>query len=240
MLKLIHADLYKVFHRTYFYILTLIVAALSLVIVFALHGSAQSSKVSVAFQFAFQYVSLAVMILPCLTDIVLNEDFREHTMKNTLSYGTGRLALYASKMVASIILGVLMMAVVLAVYVGGSMVVLSHDAGLTSTFVNEFMMRMGTAGVVFIASLAMASFFSTLFHHNSLWIVFFYGGFFFTDLLLKLFRLSGAVPYLLKSQLTVASGQPVDQLLKAVVISLVTLVVFFAAGAEIFCKKDIC
>ena len=38
MLKLIHADLYKTFHRAYFFLLTAVVSALCVVMVFALRG----------------------------------------------------------------------------------------------------------------------------------------------------------------------------------------------------------
>lgn len=240
MLKLISADLYKVFHRAYFYVLTLVLLALSLVMVVALHtGSPHANMASVALQVGIQYLSLPVMILPCLTDIILNEEYREHTMKNTISNGTNRVMLYSAKLVTAFLLGVIMMAVVLGIYFGSAMLILPHDAALNSALINGFFTRIAASCAVYAACLGMTAFFSTLCSRNTLWLFLFYGAFLFTDLLLKLFRLNKGIDYLLKTQIGAISANPVTQLATPVVISLVTLVVFYAAGTVLFCKKDV-
>lgn len=239
MLKLIFADFYKVFHRTYFYVLTLVLAALAVFVVVSLHtGSPQADTVSVALQLALQYLVMPVMVLPCLTDIVLNEEYREHTAKNTMAYGTNRVMLYSAKLITAFLLGVLMMVVVLGLYFAASMVLLQHDAALTGALLGEFFIRIAASCVVYAACLGMAAFFSTLCSRNTLWLFLFYGAFLFSDLLLKLLRLDGGTAYLLKTQILSVSGNPVNQLLRPVLISLATLVLFYAAGTVLFCKKD--
>jgi hypothetical protein len=241
MLKLIHADLYKVFHRAYFYVLSLIVLGLSLVLIFGLHNSsAPFNSASSAIQLATECITYPILLLPCLTDIVMHEEYREHMVKNTLSYGTNRFLLYSAKVLTSVILGVIMMAVALIVYCGSASLILQHDAKFTPLLFREFFARLAAACVVYIACLAMAAFFSTLFSNNALWIFLFYVAFYMSDLLLKLFRLSGGIDYLLKIQVTNIIKNPVSQLTTPIAISLVTLAVFFVAGAVLFRRKDVC
>lgn len=240
MFKLIHADLYKVFHRVYFYVLTLVVSALSFIVILSAHSNStpQGDMVASILQFAVQYLSLPVMILPCLTDIVLNEEYREHTVKNTMAYGTNRVQLYSAKLITAFLLGVIMLIVVMIVFVGGALLLLPHE-GLTTAIMGDFLARLGVAVVVYAACLSMAAFFSTLCSRNTLWMFLFYGVFFFTDLLLHLFKLDEGIKYVLKTQFNHISANPVSQLGMPIVVSLVTSAVFYAAGSALFCKKDV-
>lgn len=240
MFRLIRADLYKIVHRIYFYVMMLALSGLCIMILYTLHRSGgQLNSVYAALQLAADYLVFPVMLLPLLTSIVLDEEYREHVLKNTLSYGANRSLLFASKFLTTVLLGLILLAMTLAVYLGGAMLVLPSGT-LPPAAMQEFFTRIAAGCVVYIATLAMAAFFSTVFHRGSLWIFLFYGVFFLSNWLLKLFHLSSGIEYLLKTQIYKISADPVNALSAPIIISLATLALFYLAGNELFRRKDIC
>ena len=237
MLKLIHADLYKTFHRAYYFVMILLISALCVALIFALRGG-QYGNWSVSADCAVSMLSYPVLLLPMITQIVSAEEYRDHTLKNTLSFGTNRTALYVSKWVTAVLLGVLLTAIVLAVYFGSTAMVLTKDAAFKGF--GEFFIRLGASCSVYLACISMSLFFIALFNRSTLAIFLYYGVFYLTDLLLKLAHLNKGIDYLLKTQINNICAVPVAQLQKPVVISLVTMAVFFVAGLAIFRKKDLC
>lgn len=236
MFKLIHAELYKIFHRAYFFVMALCAAALCVVLMFAMRGENMSKSV----EFGTMLLSYPVFLLPMLTQIVSAEEFRDHTLKNTLAFGTNRTALYVAKWLTAIILGVLLAAVVLVAYFGSAALLLTKDTAFTSGLMREFFTRVGAASAVYVACISMSVFFISLMSRSTLAIFLYYGAFYLTNLLLQLFRLVWGIDYLLKTQIEAIAANPVSQLQQPVVISLVTMAAFFAAGLAVFRRKDLC
>ena len=236
MLKLIHADFYKVFHRLYFYILTVVLAGLCFITIFAMKGSCASQSI----KFAIAMFSMPVFILPMVTQIVFSEEYQSHTLKNTASYGTDRTVLFISKWITSILLSAILAAVLLAVYMGGTMLILKRDAAFNSALIQEFFTRLGAACSVYIACISMSVFLAAVFNRNGFAIFLYYALFYFTGYLLLLFRLGSATKYLLKYSLDAIMQNPATQLQQPVVVSLVTAVAFFVGGAVLFRRKDLC
>lgn len=240
MLKLIHADLYKIFHRFYFYIMAVFLAALCIIVNIVLKTAGQYSTASFSWAFAVSMLSVPVFLMPMLTDIVSEEEYREHTLKNTLSFGTNRTTLYLSKTIASVILGLILMAVVLVAYCGSSLILLPKDPKFTSQIIQEFFIRVAASCSVYIACIAMGVFLTILFRHGSLAIFIFYGAFYLTEYLLKLLRISQLNNYTLKTQINQIIGNPLTQIQTPILISLVTMVVFTVIGIAVFRNRDVC
>jgi ABC-type transport system involved in multi-copper enzyme maturation permease subunit len=239
MLKLIHADLYKTFHRAYFFIMMLCICALCVVMIFALRGGTFGTWSGSA-QMAVSLLSYPVVLLPMITQIVSAEEYRDHTLKNTISFGTNRTALFVSKWLTAIILGVLLTVFVLAFYFGSSALLLTKDAAFGGNIMREFFIRLGASCSVYIACISMSVFFIALFNRSTLAIFLYYGAFYLTELLLMLFHLNKGIDYLLKTQIAAIASKPVAQLQTPVVISLVTMAIFFVAGLVFFRRKDLC
>lgn len=239
MLKMIHADIYKVFHRAYYFVMMLGVCALCVGLIFALRGGQYGNWSSSAI-FAANLLSYPILLLPMITQIVSAEEYHDHTLKNTMSFGTNRSVLFVSKWLTAILLGVLLTVVVLAIYFGSTSMLLTKDAAFKWEMAREFLIRLGAACSVYIACISMSLFFVALFNRSTLAIFLYYGAFYLTDLLLKLFHLNKGVDYVLKTQINDIIGKPIAQLQAPIVISLVTMVVFFAAGLAIFRRKDLC
>lgn len=240
MLKLIHADLYKVFHRMYFYIMMLALVVLCVIVNSAMHGSGQYGTASFSIMFAVSLLNLPVILMPMLTEIVSAEEYRDHTIKNTLSFGTNRTLLFLSKYICAVILGVILMAVVLGSYFGSMMIFLPKDPKFTSEIIREFFIRLGASCTVYLACISMAVFFTVLFNRSTMAIFLYYGVFYLTEYLLYLFHFSKGIDYLLKTQISNIMKLPIIQLQNPVVISLVTLLVFLMAGIALFRKRDVC
>ncbi|WBY64895.1 MAG: ABC transporter permease [Thermocaproicibacter melissae] len=237
MLKMIHADLYKTFHRAYFFIMTLVVSGLCVALVFAMRGGGAGNWTG-ATELGVELLGYPVFLIPMLTQIVYAEEFRDHTLKNTIAFGTNRTVLYISKWLTTIILGVIMAAVVLFFFFGCAALILPKDSDFTWDFMKVFFERFGASCLVYIAAISMSIFFIQLFNKSTLAIFFYYGGFYFTDLILTLIKCDKGIDYLLKTQMSAIISKPVDQFRDPIVITLVTMAVFFVAGIVFFRKKD--
>lgn len=237
MLKLIHADLYKTFHRAYFYVLMLSVSVLCVVLAFAMRGG-EYGNWSGAVITGAGLLSYPIFLLPMITQIVYAEDFRDHTLKNSIAFGTNRTTLYVSKWLTTIVLGIFMTVVVLAFYFGGAAVLLTKDPTFNWELVREFFLRLAASCSVYIAAISMSVFFIQLFNKSTLAIFLYYAAFYLTEYLLKLVHWSKGTDYLLKTQIFAISQSPLAKLQTPVVISVITMVVFFIAGIVFFRKKD--
>ena len=241
MLKQIHCDLYKVFHRFYFYIMALALGGLCILLnaVMANQGG-KAYPVSFSWQFFASVLSYGLFLLPMLTEIVLAEENREHTLKNAVSFGAARGTLFVSKFVTSVILGVILIAVVLTFYCGSSLLLLPKDAAFTADMVRGFFERVGVACIVYMAALAVSAFLSILLRRNSLFIFAYYGTIFLTDYLFKLLKISFLNSYLLKTQFSaISSAQSMMQMQMPFLVSIVTLAVFTVFGLFVFKKQDV-
>ena len=200
MIKLIRADLYKTFHRAYFYVMLLCLAGLAVVINLYLFRPAGSS-VSTSWTMVIGYLlPYPAFLMPMLVDIVTAEEIKEHTMKNTLSFGTGRVQLYISKVITSILLGILLGAVAIGLYCGSSALFLAHDAAFTDTMIRDFFGRVAAACTVYLAGIAASTFFAILLKRNSLYIFAYLLFLFLPQYLLRICRVPQFIDYMLIPQ----------------------------------------
>ena len=239
MAKLIHADFYKTFHRVYFYILAAGLAALCFLMNYAKRGG-MLGNMSSSVQFAVMLLEYPVIILSMVTQIVFSEEFQFHTLKNTASYGTNRTLLFTAKLITSILLCMILAAVVLAAYFGSMFIFLKHDAEFTSSLLNNFFMRLGVSCAVYAACITMSAFFTVLFRRNGLAIFFYYGVFYLMQYFLVLLHLEKFESYLLEAQFATIRKLSVTSFQKPLMVSAVTTLVFFIAGAVAFRRKDLC
>lgn len=238
MLKLIHADFYKTFHRAAYYLILFIFCGFAITIAVQMRGRDAGSW-SGSFLAASQLLIYPVAFLPIITQITLGEEYREHTVKNTLAFGTNRCLLFCSKWVSTVLLGLLLTAAVFAAFFGSAALALPRDVQFSQKLVTDFFARLGAACVVYVAAATMSLFFLVVFNRNTLAIFLYYGAYYFTELLLMLFHLNGGNKYLLQTQLKGIAGDPVPNLQKAMVISAVTMAAFFVAGVFASQRKDL-
>lgn len=240
MLKLIHADLYKVFHRIFFYCLLAVMVVLAVLVNFSISRlSATNSVYSSWMVVRMYFLSWPVFLMPILIDLISAEEYKEHTLKNTVSYGVNRTKLYCSQLVVSTILGVIVGVVALGFYCGSSLLFLNTDSQFTGAFIADFFSRVGVSCIGYVTSILIAAFCAMMFQKNSLFVFAFYATIFLPQGLLKLLGHSEWNQYLIITQFGRIAGGTTQQMLESSVIFAVTAVIFLVLGIIFFRKKDI-
>lgn len=242
MLKLIHADLYKTFRRPFFYLLLLGMAVLAFSVNLSISRlPAESATVTNSWGLVLAYfLSWPVLLMPILVDLVSAEEYKEHTLKNSLSFGLDRALLYCSKAVTAILLGAVLGAVTLGVYCGSSLLLLNHDAAFTSAFAADFFRKVGVSCIGYAAAIPLAAFLAMLLQKNSLFVFAFYGAIVLPQLLLQLVRMSQLTRFLVMPQFSLIAKGGIPQMEFSAAVFVVTAFLFLLSGALLFRKKDIC
>lgn len=88
MSKIINADLYKSFHRVYVYVLMAVMVGASIFV----NSILAYNKIPLESSFG---LALSILVFPLFfismfADIITAEENKEHTMKNTISFGVSR------------------------------------------------------------------------------------------------------------------------------------------------------
>lgn len=240
MIKSIHSDLYRTFHRMYMFVLLISMAGLAVAVNIAIStGSAETASVSTSWGLVLGMFSFPMFLLPMLVDIVFAEEYKEHTLKNTVSSNTDRAVLYISKNITAILLGILLAAVTYAVWCGSSLIFLHHDVHFTSEFIQDFFTRIAAVCSDYIACIAVASFFAMLLKRSSLFVFAYYGVVFFAKYIFMLFKVPSLNKYLLSEQVIVFEQGSMAQMQNSILICLITFVVFTVLGAIFFKKQDV-
>ena len=239
MLKLIRADFYRLFHRVYVYVLLGSLAGLAVLVNIMIAHAGEYALTSFSWMFLLNWLALPMFLIPMITDVVFAEEYKEQTLKNTVSNGTNRIELYLSKTVSGVLLGLLLAVIAIGAYCASSLLFLSRDPQFTEQFVREFFQRMGAACVVYIAALTLANLSVALFRKNSLSVFAYYGAVFLSPYLFKLIRLPQVNDYLLANQVDLVAGGAAAQLQGAMTISAVTAAIGIACGLVCFYKREV-
>lgn len=241
MLKLIRADLYRIFHRPFFYCLLCGMAVLAFFVNFSLAHVSSSNTVTSSWMVILVYfLSWPVLLMPLLIDLVGAEEYKEHTLKNSVSYGFNRMKLYSSQLIVSTILGVIVGAVALGAYCGGSVLFLKQDVSFTAAFASDFFQRIGVSFIGYVAAIPIAAFLAVILQKNSLFVFAFYAFMFMPQYILKLIRMPQLSNYLLMTQFGRISTGSVEQMMSSCFVFLGTGILFSILGILFFRKKDIC
>lgn len=123
MLNYIRAELYKVAHRRYFYGILLVILALeALMGLLILAGALFQEMVGLLGVLMGAGVFFAVLC----ADLVCSDFYKAGTLKNEVSFGIPRSRIYLGKLFAALLVALLLCAVILGCYLGGSWLFAGH------------------------------------------------------------------------------------------------------------------
>jgi ABC-2 type transport system permease protein len=241
MLNLIRADLYKSFHRVYFYIVLAILAGLA-VFLNAVLASSHTTAES-ALSMAGQLLVYPLFVICALADITTAEENKEHTLKNTVACGTPRLKLYLAKNVSTAILGLVAAALTVAVYVASAFILMPSDGGFKE-LAADFAPRLGIALLLYVAACALATLLGFLIKKNALFTISYFGLLVVPTLILKLLGLVNPVfgklsDVTLYRQAQLVASVPDTQLMSIVLVALAHILVFTVAGLLLFKHQEV-
>lgn len=244
MLKLIHADLYKTFRRPLFYVFLMGMAVLAVSVNLSISRMAtvEARTVTSSWGVVLAYfLSWPMLLMPVLVDLVSAEEYKEHTLKNSVASGLNRTKLYLSKAATATVLGVVLGVVALGAYCGSSLLLLRWDPAFTAAFAADFFRRVGVSCIGYAAAIPLAAFLAMLLQKNSLFVFAYYGALVLPQLLLQIAHvpeLSGV--FLMMPQFNRIAAGSISQMQVSAAVFAVTAFVFLLSGVLLFRKKDIC
>lgn len=171
MRKLIHADLYRLFRRPYLLVLTGFLSVLA--VLFNLMFSADASMQK-AFHFSLNYLKFLPLLEVMIVDIVMAEENKFSTLKNTISSGFGRNCVYTGKLITSLILTVSCDSIAFLFYIGSAFLRF-HGNGLTPAFMTNYLLQIAVALLLIVAAMFVAMVFAVAFQKNAVYIFAFIG-----------------------------------------------------------------
>lgn len=242
MLNLIKADLYKSFHRVYFYVLTAALAGLSLFVTGICAHSGASLENTIGLSLMLFVYPLFVICM--FADMTAAEENKEHTLKNTVAYGISREKIYFAKNISTIILGVIAAAVTLLVYIGSALILTKPESSDYVKMLPEFAERIGVVLLLYVAACTLASMLALLIKKNTLFTFSYFGVLVLPTLIFKLLTLVNhsfqkAQDFMLYSQVQIVASVPRAQLLDSVWVALVHIALFTVVGLFLFKKQEI-
>lgn len=123
MLNYVKAELYKVTHRLYPYLFLAVVLGIEVLLlgVVAFNNNVSGGPFFINFgelvTFLLPVLSMGLYFTFVVGDMVFSEQYKSGTLKNEISFGISRSRVYFGKLVAESIVGVVLLALVIGIYV---------------------------------------------------------------------------------------------------------------------------
>ncbi len=128
MLNYLKAELYKVLHRRYLYLLVALVllgeTLLSIPWMWA--GGAWDFSEAVVLLYTLLPVGFFLILLLC--DAVFSDQYKHNTLKNEISFGIPRARIYLGKLLTTIFVSFLVCGVLIGFYLGLNWLIMPHGA----------------------------------------------------------------------------------------------------------------
>lgn len=242
MLKLIKADFYKSFHRPYLFVLTGILAALAVLFSLSYFFRANSEvAISLTQQFFVCLPFLAVMI----ADVVLAEEIKFGSLKNTVVSGMSRSTIFIGKSIAAMILTLICAVVTLVFFFAGALIFMHPGEGFTAAFITDYMLRVAISLLIVAGSIMFAMLLATIFKKNAVY-AFAFAGLIFVPTLIFTFLgalVSPVFNYFMKAtliyQASVLKDIPSWQFNVPILVALAHIVICGILGVIIFKKQEV-
>lgn len=183
MLNYVKAELYRNFNRLYFWLYTLIIAAIAALLVIPANGHIKFTSL---FEIAAQMAGIGIYLLLPIVDMVTGEEQKNRTLKNIISFGISRNKLVLSKIISTIILGLISLVIILgALFISGA-VFMGVGSDFSLSILNTFILKFLVYIVLWIAALSIGTFFALFFKNNTMFSFMYAGLFIFTSKIVKL------------------------------------------------------
>jgi ABC-type transport system involved in multi-copper enzyme maturation permease subunit len=134
MINYIRSEFYRLLRNrgAYFFILvcSALITSAHVVLAAVAHKEAGFSYANTSFAFSLFFGSLPAVFLLCVTvvSIVFGNEYSNHTLKNSISYGISRGSIYFGKLIVEIIYAMIAFAIITGVDIGTAYLLL-EDSG---------------------------------------------------------------------------------------------------------------
>ncbi|MDL2225239.1 ABC transporter permease [Eubacteriales bacterium OttesenSCG-928-M02] len=253
MLNYIRAEFYKTTHRKGFYVLTATFMGICLLVhgiyAMSMPREAWSDYISFILSAGVMLLILPIFLIATISSMTTGEEQRHDTLKNAVMSGMNRTSLFFGKYIVSLIISLVSGVMILLAYAGVPML-LFGGAGIEMAYVQELGIRLLGALPIYMGSLALATLLGLTMKSNTGSIFGYLAIFFFSNPILY-YLLGKIIPffrtvkdYTLYTQLEImANGMiyPMEMhyVTEAILVGLVTTVLFLGVGALLFRRQEI-
>lgn len=181
MFNYMRAELYRNFNRMYFWVFTVVMAALAVAIVIL---SRVDNIVRLDFSMLLDTI-LYVMVMPVyiaagFIDMVSAEENKNQTLRNAITFGIPRYKLVLSKLIVTVILALVSAFIVLGLFYGSAAALYGIDQA-TGDVLSRVLPRLLTALPLWIGAVSIGTFLGLAINNNTLFGFAYAGVFFITS-----------------------------------------------------------
>ena len=259
MADFLKSELYKITHRAYPYVLLILGVVLAIIINGAVYygqkalnlGGYEITGQDMLYAGLYMMASIIWYMMIFTTDIGFSGEWRNNTMKNTISFGTNRNVIFSGKCIINFLILIIGTVVITGVYVLSNYLMFKGDGSLTSDVYATFMTRFLLMMPLIFAGQAMASSLCMFFSTDLLWcgiyavlVALLPNGFM---LLYALFpdnetviKLYNYMPTVCLQRISYAGFELTSDLIsRSLIITAVMLIVFVPISVIVFNRKEI-
>ena len=245
MLKIIHADFYRTFHRPYLYVLTgiLCIFALFFNLIFP-----PDTQLVGSLAVTLKLLSVLPLLSVMFVAIIMAEEIEYGTLKNTISLGAGRNSVFIGKSISSVAVMLISAAVTFAVYFGSAYMRFQRGKGYSPTFLKGYLLRIGAAVLLVVGTIFIAMLFAVLFRKSITYAFVFTGFVLIPPLIFQSMSFTkDTVAYVcnflymssILGQESLLEKIPLSELWMPVLVTAVHILIFGIIGLEIFRRQEI-
>lgn len=242
MFNIVKAELYKNTRRPLLYLLTAVCAAVITLLNSTFYFNHTLRESAMPSMLSLSYVGLLFIVL--FADLVLAEELRFGTLKNTVSFGAARGSIYGGRLVSASILYLAYFAAISLVFWATSCLFMPAGPGFNGAFIANFLLRAAATLTTRLSALSLAMFLALLLKRNATLIFAFLGAMLLPAGLLLYLSPQGQVFSQLLSmtlivQSTMVGRTAIENMGVIMLTSAVRFAVFAAAGMLVFHRQEV-
>ncbi|MCY6484950.1 ABC transporter permease [Clostridium aestuarii] len=234
MLNYIKAELYRNFNRKYFWVYTVGIAILSLILNILLFNYGTNVELTMLFEALNNFLTTGLFLVLPMIDMTTAEEQKNQTLKNVVSFGISRNKLVLSKIVTAVILGIISVCIILTVFLGSGAILLGIGEQFSINILNDFILRLLVSIILWIAAISVGTFLAFFFKNSTVFAFVYAGVFFMIRSIISLLELLVSDKFkcvkdiLITTQFRNLSVQSVtnDTLIFASVVGLIYIIIF--------------
>lgn len=118
------------------------------------------------FSFSSLYMSMGIPIALCLpmVAVVFGQEYKSHTLKNSISYGIARSEIYFGKFIVLLVIALINLILISLVYIGSAFLLLDNSG---SIYLNELIRALVACMPLFLVSATVAHCFYFIFENET-------------------------------------------------------------------------
>ena len=248
MLNYIKSELYRTKYRKNSYIFILICSILAILGSVGLLRMREYEHfyMDIVIEMCIQAFSIIYFFTLLIVDNVFSEEYKHHTLKNTVASGISRSKIYLGKFITEIIYAIISFTIIVLVLLLSSYLILGADVGI-GNILKDFGLRIVMAFPIWVAGISIANCLAFIVKNNTFFAVCFMLLMFVpskTIAIVSLFKpwvakLTNWLPSTYVSDLIVNNGFSVELLGKCYGIAILYIILSIVIGMSIFNRREI-